>query len=83
MGKNFGHPPQSDCTRQQMKYYRMWLDHFADLGVPAVRVFASKGPPQGATDEQVIADVTANLEQALDYVEKPGVMLGLEKHCLI
>ena len=80
MGNNFGHPPDSEIGRQQMQYFRTWLDHFADMGAPAVRVFASKAPPQDATDEQVIANVTANLQQALAYAEKRGVMLGLENH---
>lgn len=80
MGNNFGHPPDSEITRQQMEYFRTWIDHFADMGAPAVRVFASKSPPQDATDEQVIDNVTANLEQALAHAEKRGVMLGLENH---
>jgi sugar phosphate isomerase/epimerase len=80
MDNNFGHPPDSDVTRQQMQYFRTWLDHFADLGASAVRVFASKSRPKDATDEQVIANVTANLQQALAYAEKRGVMLGLENH---
>ena len=80
MGNNFGHPPDSEVTRQQMQSFRPWLDHFADMGAPVVRVFASKSPPKDATDEQVIANVTANLEQALAYAERRGVMLGLENH---
>ena len=80
MGNNFGHAPESEVTRREMKYFRRWIDHFADLGCPVVRVFASKSLPAGATDEQVIANVTANLETALAYAEKRGVMLGLENH---
>ena len=80
MGNNFSHPPGSDQTRQQLTYYREWLDHFADLGAPVVRVFASRGRPKGATDEQIIQNVIANLQQALPYAEKRGVMLGLENH---
>jgi sugar phosphate isomerase/epimerase len=80
MGNNFGHAPDSDVTRKQMKYFRRWIDHFADMGAPVVRVFASKQPPEGATDDEVLANVTANLEQALAYAEHRGVLLGLENH---
>lgn len=80
MGNNFGHPPQSEFTREQMTYFRRWVDHFADLGAPVVRVFASKQPPAGASDEQILKNVVDNLQQALPYAEKRGVMLGLENH---
>ncbi len=52
VANDFGHPPDSDETRRQMESFRTWIDHFADLGAPAVRVFASKSPPAGATAEQ-------------------------------
>lgn len=83
MGNNFAHAPGSDTTRDQMKYFRSWIDHFADLGAPVVRVFASRGLPKGATDDQVIDNVIANLEQALPYAEKRGVMLGIENHDIV
>ncbi|MEK6237527.1 MAG: sugar phosphate isomerase/epimerase [Planctomycetales bacterium] len=80
MGNNFGHPPTSDVTRREMKYFQTWIDHFADLGAPVARVFASKQTPDGATDEQVLANVVANLQTALAHAERRGVMLGLENH---
>ena len=63
-----------------MKYFRTWVDHFSDLGAPVVRVFAARGLPKGASDLQIIQNVTANLNEALAYAEKRGVMLGLENH---
>jgi len=80
VANDFGHPPDSDETRRQMESFRTWIDHFADLGAPAVRVFASKSPPAGATAEQIEANVIANLQTALGHAEKRGVMLGLENH---
>ena len=80
MGNNFGHPPGSDVAKKEMAYFRTWIDRFADMGAPAVRVFASKSLPAGATDEQVLANVVANLQEALPYAEQKGVMLGLENH---
>ena len=80
MGNNFGHPPDSDVSKAQMEYFRRWIDHFADMGAPVVRVFASKSLPKGATDEEVIRNVIDNMEIALAYAESRGVMLGLENH---
>lgn len=80
MGNNFSHPPESDVTKEQMAYFQKWVDHFATLGAPAVRVFASRGRPKGASDEQVIDNVIANLKEALVYAESKGVLLGLENH---
>ncbi|PHR86786.1 MAG: xylose isomerase [Blastopirellula sp.] len=80
IGNNFSHAPNSDLAAEEVKYFRSWIDHFADLGAPVVRVFASRGNVKAGTEDQVIANVIANLQQALPYAEKRGVMLGLENH---
>ena len=80
MGNNFSHLPGSDENKGHMKYFRTWIDHFVELGAPVVRVFAARGLPKGASDEAIINNVTANLEEALAYAEKRGVILGLENH---
>jgi sugar phosphate isomerase/epimerase len=80
MGNNFAHPPGSDENVGHMKYFRTWIDHFAELGAPVVRVFAARGLPKGASDEKILQNVIANLNEALAYAEKRGVMLGLENH---
>ncbi|MBB3206120.1 sugar phosphate isomerase/epimerase [Rhodopirellula rubra] len=80
MGNNFANAPGSESTRKEMEYFRSWIDHFADLGAPAVRIFASRGKPKNTDAQQITANVIANLEQALPYAEKRGVMLGLENH---
>ena len=76
MGNTFVHPPQSDLGQKEMKYFQSWIDHFADLGAPVVRIFAGRGKLQAGTEDQVMANVIANLEQAVTYAEKHGVMLG-------
>ncbi|MCM2369184.1 sugar phosphate isomerase/epimerase family protein [Aporhodopirellula aestuarii] len=83
MGNSFAYEPQSEEGRSASGHFRSWIDHFADLGAPAVRVFASSGKPKQATEEQVIENVVANLEIALPYAEKRGVMLGLENHDIL
>ena len=80
MGNTFVHPPNSDLGRKEMEYFQFWINHFADLGAPVVRIFAGRGKLQAGTEDQVMANVIANLEQAVTYAEKHGVMLGLENH---
>ncbi len=80
IGNDFGHPPTSDFGRKQLEYTAQWIDGYADLGAPTIRIFAGKSRPDGATDEQVIANVIANLETILPHAEKRGVMLGIENH---
>ncbi len=80
MGNNLSFPPGSPENVEHMKYFRKWVDHYAEMGAPAVRVFAARGLPDNHTDDQIIENVIANLESALEYAEKRGVMLGLENH---
>jgi sugar phosphate isomerase/epimerase len=82
MGNNFTHPPISDEGKKQQEYLRTWVDHFADLGVPVVRVFAGK-PAAGVDEARAVENVLANLAEALPYAEKRGVLLGLENHDLL
>ena len=53
MGNNFAYPPGSDETKGNMRYFRTWIDHFADLGAPVVRVFAGRKLPPGASNRDV------------------------------
>ncbi len=80
MSNDFTHAPGSAETERQMRYFRKWVDHFADLGAPVVRIFAGKKPPRGVGDPQILKHIVANLEPALAYAEKRGVMLGMENH---
>ena len=65
MGNTFVHPPNSDLGRKEMEYFQFWINHFADLGAPVVRIFAGRGKLQAGTEDQVMANVIANLEQAV------------------
>ena len=80
IGNDFGHPPNSARGQKEIAETKNWIDRYADLGAPAIRIFASRSRPQDSTDAQVVQNVTACLEQVLPYAEKRGVMLGLENH---
>jgi sugar phosphate isomerase/epimerase len=57
----------------------MWLDHYARLGAPVIRVFAGV-PPKDVTEEQGIQNAIGNLRRACEMAATRGVILGLENH---
>ena len=57
----------------------MWLDHYAQLGAPVIRVFAGV-PPKDVTEEQGIQNAIGNLRRACEMAATRGVILGLENH---
>jgi sugar phosphate isomerase/epimerase len=56
-----------------------WLDHYAAIGAPVIRVFAGV-PPKGVTEDEGIRNAIANLKRACGMAATRGVMLGLENH---
>ncbi|EMI53286.1 sugar phosphate isomerase/epimerase family protein [Rhodopirellula sallentina] len=83
MGNCFANTPGSEQADADMDYFRQWIDRFADVGAPAVRVFAGQGRQPGIDKQQSLANVIANLQPALRYAESRGVMLGLENHDML
>jgi sugar phosphate isomerase/epimerase len=75
---NFTLPPGPELDKW-FAHLDMWLDHYAQLGAPVIRVFAGV-PPQGVTEEQGIANAITNLRRACDMAASRGVILGLENH---
>jgi len=63
----------------QHAHVRKWIDHYADLGAPVIRVFAG-GPPKGTDEATALKHCIANFEAACEYAGKRGVMLGIENH---
>ncbi|MFG0288756.1 MAG: sugar phosphate isomerase/epimerase family protein [Rhodopirellula sp. JB044] len=83
MGNCFANTPGGEQAKADMDYFRQWIDRFADIGAPAVRVFAGQGRQPGIDRQQSLANVIANLQPALRYAESRGVMLGLENHDML
>ncbi|MEX2382712.1 MAG: sugar phosphate isomerase/epimerase family protein [Opitutales bacterium] len=79
IGNNFAHPPGSDEAQQQLEHAFTWINHFAEIGIPVIRVFAGR-PPSGTSVDEAIENVVTNMEEALDYAGSRGVMLGIENH---
>ena len=75
---NFTLPPGPDLEKW-FSHLDMWLDHYAALGAPVIRVFAGV-PPKDVSEEQGIANAITNLRRACEMAATRGVILGLENH---
>lgn len=58
---------------------RRWIDIYAKLGAPAIRIFAGSPPPD-VSREEAIARCIAACEQACEYAGRQGIFLALENH---
>ncbi len=64
---------------QDLEHTRRWVDYYALLGAPAIRIFA--GQPNSSEAMQVTLDRCAkNCEIACRYAADKGIMLALENH---
>lgn len=79
IGNNFSHEPGSAKANEQLDYTRKWIDHYAELGVSVIRIFAGN-PTAGISPEQATRNVITNLQPALEHAEKRGVLLAMENH---
>ena len=68
-----------DRREKELEHTRRWIDAYATLGAPVIRIFAGK-VPKGATLEEATANCIATTQIACDYAESKGVMLALENH---
>ncbi|MCM8536609.1 MAG: sugar phosphate isomerase/epimerase [Lentisphaeraceae bacterium] len=80
IGNNFSMHPSSAEAKKQSEYVKTWIDHYADLGAPVIRVFAGNRGPKGASQETIMKNIRINLAEALEHAEKRGVILGMENH---
>ena len=79
IGNNFTHAPGSEEGRRQLQYTRQWIDAYALMGVPVIRVFGGK-PVKGVSEQEAVDNIIANLGIACDYAGEKGVILGIENH---
>jgi sugar phosphate isomerase/epimerase len=75
---NFTLPPGPELEHW-FSHLDMWLDHYAQLGAPVIRVFAGV-PPKDVGEEQGIQNAIVNLRRACEMASTRGVILGLENH---
>jgi sugar phosphate isomerase/epimerase len=75
---NFTLPPGAELEKW-FSHLDRWLDHYAALGAPVIRVFAGV-PPKEVSEEQGIQNAIVNLRRACEMAATRGVILGLENH---
>ena len=64
---------------EQMSYVKKWVDHYAALGAPHIRVFAGNAP-RGVSRAEAMKLCIAALEESADYAGRHGIFLGMENH---
>lgn len=64
---------------EQLRHVETWIDHYADLGAPVIRVFGGK-PKKGVDEGQAVENVIAAMKVACEMAANRGVILGIENH---
>jgi sugar phosphate isomerase/epimerase len=64
---------------QDLAHTEQWINHYADLGAPIIRVFAGH-VPSGDSEEAAIARCIQSVEKACELAGKRGVILAIENH---
>jgi len=72
---------QSDAAKVQedIEQAKRWIDHYAVLGAPVIRIFAGT-QPKGDTWEATVKRCVEACETLAKYAHQKGVYLGLENH---
>jgi sugar phosphate isomerase/epimerase len=78
IGNNFALPAGVERDRQ-VASVKSWIDVSADLGSPAIRIFAGNAP-KGIEEPQARKWVVECIEACCDTASKRGVFLAVENH---
>lgn len=72
---------QSDAAKVQedIEQAKRWIDHYAVLGAPVIRIFAGT-QPKGDTWDATVKRCVEACETLAKYAYSKGVYLGLENH---
>ncbi len=71
--------PPGPKLDEQMAHVSKWIDHYALLGAPTIRVFS--GHVKSGEDKQAVVRRTVeNFERACEMAGKRGIFLALENH---
>jgi sugar phosphate isomerase/epimerase len=71
--------PPGKALDAQHAHVCKWIDHYADLGAPVIRVFAGRSA-KGVGEAAALKHCVANMQKACAYAGKRGVILGIENH---
>lgn len=79
IGNNFAYGPGAELDKQ-LDYTKKWIDHYAAMGAPVIRVFAGHPKGKGADAAAAVKNIITNLHTACEYAGKRGVILAMENH---
>lgn len=66
-------------VKADLAHTKTWVDHYALLGAPAIRIFAGT-QPKGEDLGVTLKRCAKNCEEACHYAAQKGVVLALENH---
>jgi sugar phosphate isomerase/epimerase len=78
VGNEFTHPP-GEARDKQIAHVKNWIDISADLGSPAIRIFAGS-VKKGSNEEEARKNAIESINIVLEHAAKRGVFLALENH---
>ena len=64
---------------KDMAHTEAWINYYAELGAPVIRIFAGT-VPTGDTIDAAIARCIENCEKACEFAGRRGILLALENH---
>ena len=71
--------PAGTKREAELRYVKKWVDHYAELSAPHIRVFAGSAP-KGMSRDEAMKLCIAGLEECADYAGRHGIFLGIENH---
>lgn len=78
VGNTFTLPP-GEKRDAEIAHVKKWVDRYAVLGAPHIRVFAGNAP-RGVSHAAAMKLCLAGLEECADYAGQRGIILGIENH---
>jgi sugar phosphate isomerase/epimerase len=78
IGNNFT-APAGGARDREVKKVRDWIDLSADLGSPAIRIFAGSAP-RGVSETEARRNVVEAIEACCEQAARRGVFLAVENH---
>lgn len=71
--------PAGEKLEADLAHTKTWVDHYAKLGAPVIRIFAGN-LPKDANLDQTLTHCARTCELACQYAASKGVVLALENH---
>jgi sugar phosphate isomerase/epimerase len=68
-----------EAIRKDIEHTKLWIDRYAMLGAPVIRIFAGT-QPEDWTKERTIQRCARACNAACEYAKEKGVILALENH---